>query len=214
MPESVKTRCTKSHEYIFLLSKSDKYYFDAESISEPIAENTRLRFAQKNIDKQKGSIIQGGGYREPMKPKPPRFGGKKYTTHPDQFYRTKSGNIYEAKERRNKRSVWTVTTKPFTGAHFATFPPDLIEPCILAGSRQGGVVLDPFFGAGTTGLVADANGRDYIGIEINPEYAKIAENRIAAAREQETKEKPAHDDIPGQMSIADWLESEGPEDDT
>ena len=105
MPESVKTRCTKSHEYIFLLSKSQKYYYDAEAISEPIAENTRRRFAQQNLDKQKGSVIEGGGYAKPMTPKPSRYGGKKYSETPDEFHRTKSGNIYEYSERRNKRSV-------------------------------------------------------------------------------------------------------------
>lgn len=178
MPESVKNRCTKSHEYIFLLSKSPKYYFDAEAISEPIAESTRARLNQ-DTEKQKGSIVEGGrGYTKPMKAKPPRFGGNKYTKTPDKFYRTKSGNIYEYRERRNKRSVWTVTTKPFKGAHFATFPPDLIEPCILAGSRPGGIVLDPFFGAGTVGVVAKKHERDYIGIEINPEYVKMAEKRL------------------------------------
>jgi DNA modification methylase len=123
MPESVKDRCTKAHEYIFLLSKSQKYYFDSEAIKEPTTDK-----------------------RAP-------------------------GN-------RNKRSVWTVTTKPFKGAHFATFPLDLIEPCVLAGSPKGGVVLDPFFGSGTTGVVAEKNERRCVGIELNADYVKLAITRI------------------------------------
>ncbi len=149
MPESVQDRCTKSHEYIFLFSKSQKYYFDNESIKEP-ATSTDNSFRNRDITKLNNT------------PGRTRMGG--LTT-----------NHYET---RNKRSVWTIPTKPFKGAHFATYPPALIEPCILAGSPEDGIVLDPFFGAGTTGLVALENNRQYIGCEINPEYIKIAEERL------------------------------------
>ena len=121
LPESVKDRCTKAHEYIFLLSKSSRYYFDYEAIKEPTVNSL---------------------------------------------------------DKRNRRDVWTVPVKPFKGAHFATFPESLITPCILAGCPEGGVVLDPFFGAGTTGLVAQKNNRKWIGCELNADYARIAENRI------------------------------------
>ena len=153
MPESVRDRCTKSHEYIFLLSKSPQYYFDNEAIKEP----------SSNLGKTEI-----------------RFGGNKYGDSDDPKHATKSGNEYTDTGKRNKRDVWTVTTRPFKGAHFATFPPALIEPCILAGCPEGGTVLDPFFGAGTTGLVAQRHNRKWIGCELNPEYAAIAQTRIEA----------------------------------
>lgn len=177
MPESVTDRCTKSHEYIFLLSKSAKYYFQAEEIAEPVADSTVSRVAQ-NIDSQKGTQILGGGYAKPMKAKLPRYGGNKYTATPDCFYRTKSGHAYDYRARRNKRDVWTVSTKPNKEAHFATFPEDLIVPCILAGCPEGGVVLDPFMGSGTTGIVASKLGRNYVGCELNPDYQRMATRRI------------------------------------
>jgi len=147
MPESVRDRCTKAHEYVFLLSKSERYYFDAEAIKEP-AVCDRMRGPAEHPDKKSTNGNAGLGRREPQ-------------------------------PFRNRRSVWTVATKPFKGAHFATFPPDLIEPCVLAGCPAGGAVLDPFGGAGTTGLVADRLGRDAILLELNPEYAAMAEARIA-----------------------------------
>jgi DNA modification methylase len=153
MPESVRDRCTKAHEYVFLLSKSDKYYFDTEAMQEPSAGLGKTKI---------------------------RFGGKKYGDSDDPKHATKSGNEYTDSGTRNKRSVWSITAKPFKGAHFATFPPALIEPCILAGCPEGGVVIDPFFGAGTTGLVAQRHGREWIGCELNPEYAAIAQTRIEA----------------------------------
>ena len=159
MPESVRDRCTKSHEYLFLLSKSPRYYFDAEAISEPIAESSAKRYAQ-NISAQRGSDRQPGKENGPMKAAPPRYGGDS--------------------PRRNKRDVWTTTTGSFSGAHFAVFPEALITPCILAGSPIGGVVLDPFAGSGTTGVAAKRQGRDFIGIEINPAYQQMAAARIAA----------------------------------
>lgn len=164
MPESVTDRCTKSHEYIFLFSKSQKYYFDAEAIREPVQETTAKRCSQS------------GGTR-PL----PRYGGKKYTAYPEQFYRTKSGGLYDVGDgRRNKRDVWTVSTAPCKEAHFATFPPELIRPCIRAGAPINGMVLDPFFGSGTTGVVCTQENRNYIGIELNRDYVQIAKRRIEA----------------------------------
>ena len=159
MPESVKDRCTKAHESIFLLAKSKKYYFDAEAIQEPVSDGTLKRV-------RPGRDL-------------PRYGGKKYTEKPNVFFQTKSGNLYDYQPYRNKRSVWTVAVTPYKDAHFATFPLDLITPCILAGSRPGGLVIDPFMGSGTTGVAALKHGRNFIGIDINPEYCGIAERRLA-----------------------------------
>jgi DNA modification methylase len=159
MPESVRDRCTKAHEYIFLLSKSERYYFDGEVIQEPVARSTVSRLSQDNLAKQAGSNRVPGKTNGNMK----AVGGV---------------------EKRNRRSVWTVTTKPFKGAHFATFPPDLVLPCVLAGCPSGGTVLDPFNGAGTTGLVALSNGRRYCGIELNPEYAELTKNRLGVFASQ------------------------------
>lgn len=156
MPESVQDRCTKAHEYIFLLSKSPDYYIDKQAMQEPVAPSTVARLAQPTLVDQAGSSRVPGKTNGAMKA---------------------VGNG----ETRNRRSVWTVTTKPFKEAHFATFPPDLIEPCILAGCPAGGTVLDPFFGAGTTGLVAQRHGRNAIGIELNPDYIAIAKRRLGLA---------------------------------
>lgn len=154
MPESMKDRCTKSHEYIFLLAKSPKYYFDADAIHE------------KSETKGK------------TKTNACRYGGKKYTANPEKFYRTKSECAYIDREFRNKRDVWTVPTQPFQEAHFATFPEKLIADCILAGCPENGIVLDPFIGSGTTAVVARKLSRRYIGFEINQEYIGIANNRL------------------------------------
>jgi DNA modification methylase len=153
MPESVTDRPTKSHEHIFLLSKSAKYFYDHEAIKEPVVTET-------------------GG-------KGIRFGGTKYGDSDDPKHATKSGNVSEGSETRNKRDVWTVPTKGYDGAHFAVYPTALIEPCILAGSREGDTVLDPFSGSGTTGVVALRNGRNYLGCELNPEYAELSRKRIS-----------------------------------
>ena len=158
MPESVRDRCTKAHEYIFLLSKSERYYFDSEAMKEPAIHAGEI---VKNNNGKNGQIGKYGATRTGF---------------------LKDEGVLVA-DMRNRRSVWTVTTKPFKGAHFATFPPDLIEPCIFAGSRVGDVVLDPFGGAGTTGLVSQKHGRKYILCELNPEYARMAEKRIAAERD-------------------------------
>ncbi len=162
MPESVRDRCTKSHEYIFLLSKSPRYYFDTAAISEPIAGRSTRRYL-RNIEA-----------REEL----PRFGGKKYGERSAEESRTKSGNEYVPTLRRNKRDVWSIATAGYKGAHFAVFPEKLVEPCILAGSPQGGTVLDPFTGSGTTGAVAKRLGRDFIGVDCNQMYCNLAVERI------------------------------------
>lgn len=153
MPESVTDRCTKSHEYIFLLTKSQHYYFNADAIKEKTTDTTVQRLSQQ-VESQNGSL------RVPFK----------------------TNGVMKAvgdTERRNKRDVWSVSTQPYAEAHFAVYPQKLIEPCVLAGCPEGGVVLDPFFGSGTTGFVAKKLNRQYIGIELNPEYIKIADKRLA-----------------------------------
>ena len=181
MPESVRDRCTKSHEYIFLLSKSERYYFDAAAISEPIAGSSTKRYLQ-NIEAQRGLDRQPGKTNGTMRAALPRFGGEKYGNDTTAETRTKSGKPYVPTLRRNKRDVWSVSTHGFHGAHFAVFPEKLIEPCILAGCPQGGTVLDPFAGSGTTGVVSKRSGRCFIGCEINPDYAEMAATRIAAVQ--------------------------------
>lgn len=156
MPESVRDRCTKAHEYVFLLSKSERYFYDVDAIMEPVAASTVERLAQPNLAQQAGSTRVPGKTNGNMKA---------------------VGNG----ETRNRRSVWTVATRPYKGAHFATFPPALIEPCILAGSRPGDIVLDPFMGSGTTAAVALQHGRQYLGCELNPAYQPLQEARIANA---------------------------------
>lgn len=185
MPESVRDRCTKAHEYVFLLTKSERYYYDAEAISEPVAVSTTSRLSQPSLPLQAGSDRVPGKTNGPMKAVGPRFGGNKFGDSDDPKHATKSGNVYqipEANGRRNRRSVWTVTTKPYSGAHFAVMPPDLVEPCIKAGCPEGGTVLDPFAGSGTTLAVAAELGRSGIGCELNPEYIELAEQRIAKSK--------------------------------
>lgn len=164
MPESVKDRPTKAHEYIFLLSKSSRYYYDNEAIKEPVAPST--------IDR--GPVDFGGAKGRGYKPKP---SDPNYRAGSEQWGRT-----FDCKQScvngRNKRTVWAVATQPFSEAHFATFPPKLIEPCILAGCPAGGTVLDPFSGSGTTGMVALRHGRRYVGIELNPAYVEMSKRRI------------------------------------
>ena len=155
MPESVRDRCTKAHEYVFLLSKGPRYYFDSEAIKEQ---------AVGPVGGAKGRGKQQSAAAYSVKGRPPQ--------------RDNSGGLGGNGETRNRRSVWTVTTKPFKGAHFATFPPDLIEPCILAGCPVGGTVLDPFGGSGTTAGVALKHGRRAILCEINPEYAAMVPARV------------------------------------
>ena len=184
MPESVTDRPTKSHEYIFLLSKSERYHYDYEAIREP-AEHSSIKRWMQNIDAQEGSYRANGGAKTngtmkavsgPRRSDKQRGHSRRHAGFNDRWDAMTKDE--QAAMGRNKRSVWTVATKPFSEAHFATYPPELIEPCILAGCPQGGTVLDPFFGAGTTGLVADRFGRHCIGIELNPEYVEIAKRRL------------------------------------
>jgi len=180
MPESVRDRCTKAHEYIFLMSKSERYYYDAEAIAQPLAETSKARLAQPNLANQRGSDRVPGKTNGNMKAVGPRFGGNKYGDDDREESRTKSGNEWKGGSgEANRRSVWTVATRPYKGAHFATYPPALIEPCILAGSRTGDTVLDPFMGSGTTAQVAQDLGRNAIGCELNPEYLGLQRERSA-----------------------------------
>lgn len=156
MPESVTDRCTKAHEYIFLLTKSPKYYYDNEAIKE-ISKDVESHNGRRRRNEDEFTKTQN------------------FNSYRKGFSKIKEGTKYET---RNKRSVWTITTKPFKGAHFATFPEDLIRPCVLAGCPKGGTILDPFAGAGTVGVVAKRNNRNFIGIELNSKYLKMAENRI------------------------------------
>lgn len=181
MPESVTDRCTKSHEYIFLFSKSAKYYFSAEAIAEPVTQSTVDRLGQ-DVENQIGSDRIPGKTNGNMKAAAPRYGGEKYTKDPNAFYRTKSGNAYDFRPMRNKRDVWSVSTQPCKEAHFATFPQKLIEPCVLAGCPKGGTVLDPFMGSGTTAKVAIELQRNYIGFEISEKYIEIANRRLSAVQ--------------------------------
>ncbi len=185
MPEAVRDRCTKAHEYIFLLTKSERYYYDIDAIKERSSENTHARLPGNKSHKGQTAYEEGA------------------TEH-----RTKAGLVAYAERKRaeagsgvknnasmdaalavmpdtrNKRSVWTVASQPFSDAHFATFPPKLIEPCILAGAAPGAVVLDPFHGAGTTGMVALQNSRSYVGIELNADYIAMSVPRLEAATAQ------------------------------
>jgi site-specific DNA-methyltransferase (adenine-specific) len=149
MPESVRDRCTKAHEYVFLLSKSERYYYDAEAVKEAFA------------DERQG---KSGAYKRRME-----------TVNP---YGRQNAEMPVSETGHNRRSVWTITTKPYSGAHFAVMPPDLVQPCILAGCPEGGTVLDPFAGSGTTLAVAAELGRNGIGCELNSQYVTLAIERI------------------------------------
>lgn len=230
MPESVKDRCTKSHEYIFLLSKSPKYYFDYEAIEEPAnydgRNDTMLKGSQKYANSEylpnqnRQSFASGKHERWKFK-SGIKFGGNKYGSSQDNHFQTYSGQEWIPKYKnlaydgqrpntfhinrangiddtlyavRRKRDVWTVSLEPTPEAHFATFPKKLVEPCVLAGCREGGVVLDPFSGSGTTGMVAIMNNRNYIGIELNEKYIDITKHRISNECD---------------MAIDDWHNSNG-----
>ena len=163
MPESCKDRCSRCYEHIFLLSKSRKYFFDVKAISEPIAPATAERL--------KRGMKGGNKYGKPV----PGQSQTQTINRPRAH-----GEITDSmiNPMRNKRDVWVVNTVPFKGGHYAAYPPKLVEPCLLAGCPEGGIVLDPFFGSGTTGMVAKQLNRHYIGIELNPEYAELAKARI------------------------------------
>jgi DNA modification methylase len=166
MPESVRDRCTKAHEYVFLLTKSERYFYNAEAVSEKAKDPTGFKYE--------------GGWAEMRKHVEPELQVQSGDC------RTETGSVPHFAsghgDRRNRRSVWTITTKPYSGAHFAVMPADLVEPCIKAGCPEGGTVLDPFAGSGTTLAVAAELGRNGIGCELNPEYIRLAEQRIKDAR--------------------------------
>lgn len=180
MPESVTDRCTKAHEYLFLLSKSPRYYYDAESVKEPAGEWTgRAGTFDRSGNAVADHVLPGQSAaqhraRSGNKERKPRPG-------PDGDSRNQKGSVPWEGATRNKRSVWTVSTRPYAGAHFATFPPALVEPCILAGCPRDGVVLDPFAGSGTTGYVADYLQRHAVLIELSHDYAELIRERMAGA---------------------------------
>lgn len=155
MPEPAKDRCTRSHENIFMFTKSAKYFYDFEAIREPRVTTTENH----------------------------QFGGKKYND-PNNKVMGGIGSFYKSDGKRNKRDVWFIAPQPFKGAHFAVMPESVVEPCLLAGSKPGDVVLDPFFGSGTVGVVALKNQRNFVGIELNPDYVDIACKRIDAVVQQ------------------------------
>ncbi len=215
MPESVRDRCTKSHEYIFLLSKSAKYFYDHEAIKEPSVypngpnspQSIKSPYGQGFERRAKAEENKKGLSREESTKvihgnKVGRSDGGRACNKPDQTHRNKR-DVWSIEDHNsliewlydNKKDIlkeylnttpdiWTVSTKPYKEAHFATFPPDLIEPCILAGCPEGGTVLDNFSGAGTVGKVSKENGRDFIGIELNPKYLEMSEKRIEKAQYQ------------------------------
>jgi DNA modification methylase len=183
MPESVRDRCTKSHEYIFLLSKSERYFFDRDAIAEPFA-NSSIERLRQDVSSQSGSDRVPGKTNGPMKAV--GWNANRASYKPGSASNMNDGEHVAKSDEglplnlagRNKRSVWTVTTQPFGGAHFAVFPTELIEPCILAGSSTGDVVMDPFMGSGTTAQVAEHLGRQWIGCELNPEYMPLQRQRL------------------------------------
>lgn len=183
MPESVRDRCTKSHEYLFLLSKSEKYYYDFAAMQEPASGWNGSEFHTGKT----GEHQLGRSSTKPRKGNAKTFRGGGACTQGQSFVNSASterdshGNQPNETGTRNKRDVWTIATTPFKAAHFATFPPKLIEPCVLAGCPVGGVVLDPFGGSGTIGMVARQHGRNAVLLELNPEYVDIACARIKAA---------------------------------
>ena len=163
MPESVKDRLSRCYEHIFLFSKSKKYFFDYKAISEPIAPATAERL--------KRGMKGGNKYGKPVPGQP----------QPQSINRPREhGEIKDSaiNPLRNKRDVWKINTVPFKGGHYAAYPPKLVETCLLAGCPEGGIVLDPFMGSGTTGMVASQMGRHFVGIELNPAYTELAYKRI------------------------------------
>jgi len=171
MPESVTDRPTKAHEYIFLLSKSERYYYDAEAIKEPAQEWT----GQAAVFERSGAVASH------------ILPGQNAAQHRGKG-NAKTLNVPNEAGTRNKRTVWTIATRPYAAAHFATFPPDLIKPCILAGCPEGGIVLDPFAGSGTTLWVAEQLGRQSTGIELNPEYCNLVYERMGGESDRRAGE--------------------------
>ncbi|MEM1153093.1 MAG: site-specific DNA-methyltransferase [Pseudomonadota bacterium] len=174
MPESCKDRCTNAHEYVFLLARSERYYYDQEAIKEPASKNTHPRRAQKSPDGWDSSTQEGrhGAFHKAGREKGAtrKLGDPETAGKMNPSFEEAMSDVVES---RNKRSVWTIPSEPYSGAHFATFPTALIKPCVLAGSRPGDTVLDPFFGSGTTGQVCNDLGRNWVGIELNRNYEQL-----------------------------------------
>jgi len=171
MPESVTDRPTKSHEYLFLLTKSPRYYYDHEAVKEPMADSTWGRAERASNAKAK--------YGSPARPDSKQLSNGIDQTHAYAGLASGRSLGYDTENgTRNRRDVWTISTKPFKGAHFAVMPEALVEPCVLAGSAEGDTVLDPFTGSGTVAVVANRYGRNFVGTELNPEYGEIAYARI------------------------------------
>lgn len=180
MPESVTDRCTKAHEYVFLLSKSERYFYDAEAVKEPAKEwHGQAATFDRGNNAVASHVIPGQSAAQ-HRPRPSKKRGE-FNGKTEAMAGTGQNAFRAVTPTRNRRSVWTVATRPYKGAHFATFPPALIEPCILAGSRPGDTVLDPFMGSGTTAAVALQQGRQYLGCELNPEYGALQVARISDA---------------------------------
>ena len=184
MPESVTDRCTKSHEYIFLMSKSQKYYFDYEAIQEEAVTQADRRIGKRVTYDGKHKGEEGTGNRAfvSLRTKNCQYDGQKPNTM--HLKREMVGGADEVYVVRNKRDVWSINVMPNKEAHFATYPPKLVSTCILAGCPEGGIVLDPFMGSGTTGIVANKLGRHYVGIELNPQYVEMAKRRIGLEESQ------------------------------
>lgn len=185
MPESVTDRPTKAHEYMFLLTKSERYYYDSEAIKEPFTTDPKENYPERakitgRGDQASNNACPGSPQQSKsggFPPKQSQLGKRTYTGFNARWDASEENGT--APIGRNKRTVWTVCTTPYPEAHFAVYPPSLIEPCILAGSAEDGVVLDPFAGSGTTGVVALRHGRSFIGVELNPAYCEMARRRIA-----------------------------------
>jgi DNA modification methylase len=174
MPESVEDRCTKAHEYLFILSKSARYHYDADAIREPGSPDSHARYARGWPGNQTLSRTMEHMHRPGVNPKAEI--ADRDTTRANASF---SGAVKDVVAERNKRSVWTIPSQPYSGAHFATFPEALVKPCILAGCPRMGTVLDPFGGSGTTGRVAIELGRNAVLVELNPDYANLARQRCA-----------------------------------
>ena len=180
MPESVTDRPTKAHEYLFLLSKNERYYYDAEAIKEPgIAGPIEYKTPDgwdTSTGEGHGSFHKNGREKGFKKSDNQRGHGRRHDGFNDRWDAMEKAE--QCSGMRNKRTVWTIATQPYPDAHFATFPPKLVEPCILAGAPAGGLVLDPFVGSGTVLSVAKQLGRQGVGIELNPAYIELAEKRL------------------------------------
>lgn len=187
MPESVRDRCTKAHEYLFLLAKSERYYFDAEAIKEPVTGNAHERGTGVNPKAAPSGWDTGPGGHRSMTGRYPGTGvgfGHGFDKAPKPRAKQNasfSAAVTDLVDTRNRRSVWTIPTQAFEGAHFATFPEALVAPCILAGSRPGDIVFDPFLGSGTVASVAQRLGRRWLGIELKPEYLALQALRTRQA---------------------------------